>query len=141
MKGSRRLNNWRLKFEDLIFERKTKPFVWGENDCALFAADAILSISGTVDPAHHYRGRYFCEKTAMETLTLIDGNLTNAFDNAGLVRVSRQDLLVSDIVIAMLNHRETCGVCTGTDLAFLTIDGLKFLPLDKVKIICCWRLE
>lgn len=138
---SRRLNNWRVKFEELILERKTKPFVWGENDCALFAADAVLAISGTVDPAHDYRGRYSCEKTAMQQLILIDGSLTKAFDNAGLLRVSKQGLLVSDIAVVMLNDRETCGVCTGAELAFLTLDGLKFIPIDKLNIIRCWRLE
>jgi hypothetical protein len=43
------------------------PFKYGAHDCSLFAADAILAISG-VDVATEYRGLY---STAAEALALI----------------------------------------------------------------------
>lgn len=50
-----RLPDWRLRLDALIWERRRQPFAWGANDCCLFAADAVLAITG-VDLAARLRG-------------------------------------------------------------------------------------
>lgn len=47
--------NWRVYLDGLINERLRRPFAWGSNDCALFAADAVEAVTG-VDPAAGLRG-------------------------------------------------------------------------------------
>src|SRR5687768_18469658 len=60
-----RLENWpRLLIEFLADE---KPFEWGSRDCSLFAADAVLCITGA-DPAKSLRGKYKTEKGAARIL-------------------------------------------------------------------------
>lgn len=53
------------------------PFKWGQNDCALFAADAIQAITG-VDIADDFRGTYKSEKSAMKAIASVAGGSTLA---------------------------------------------------------------
>lgn len=41
-----RLPDWRLRLDAFVTERLARPFEWGAHDCALFAADAVLAITG-----------------------------------------------------------------------------------------------
>jgi hypothetical protein len=50
-----RLPDWRLQLDAFLTSRLNVPFAWGENDCALFAADAIRAMTG-VDLAEDLRG-------------------------------------------------------------------------------------
>lgn len=52
-----RAHDWEERlacYLDLCSER---PFLWGQHDCALFAAGAIKAMTG-VDPAADFRGKY-----------------------------------------------------------------------------------
>lgn len=42
----KRLQDWQLRLEAFWRERKGMPFAWGRNDCALFAADAVETMTG-----------------------------------------------------------------------------------------------
>jgi hypothetical protein len=64
-------------FHDFIIERKDVPFAWGTNDCAIFAADAIQSITG-VDIAEDFRGLYTTERGAMKAIKKVAGGSTIA---------------------------------------------------------------
>jgi len=46
--------DWLTKFREFE-ENRYGPFKWGENDCCLYACDAIAAITG-VDPAAKLRG-------------------------------------------------------------------------------------
>lgn len=50
-----RLPNWPERMRALIAQRLHAPFQWGVNDCALFAADAVLAQTG-IDFAEDLRG-------------------------------------------------------------------------------------
>lgn len=52
-----RLSFWRAALAAYIDEVMKKPFVWGEHDCALFAAGAVQAMTGS-DPAASYRDKY-----------------------------------------------------------------------------------
>lgn len=58
-----------------LVQRRDVPFAWGENDCALFAADAIQVITGT-DIAEDFRGKYSTEIGALRTAKKIAGGAT-----------------------------------------------------------------
>lgn len=66
---------------DFLAERQDVPFAWGLNDCAIFAADAILAMTGT-DIAEDFRGRYTSEVGALRAIKKITGGSTIA-DAAG----------------------------------------------------------
>ena len=42
----RRRPDWALRLDALVCSRLHAPFAWGVNDCALFAADAVLAVTG-----------------------------------------------------------------------------------------------
>ena len=41
-----RLPDWPMRLDALVFGRLMTPFAWGNNDCALFAADCVLAMTG-----------------------------------------------------------------------------------------------
>jgi hypothetical protein len=63
---------WVEKLDALLFERREWPFAWGSHDCALFACDAILAMTG-VDLAADFRGKYSSEATAAEAMQAFCG--------------------------------------------------------------------
>ena len=52
-----RADNWRTLLADFIESRRERPFVWGQHDCCLFAADWVALATGQ-DPAETHRGKY-----------------------------------------------------------------------------------
>ena len=62
---------------DFLLERAEAPFAWGVNDCALFAADAVLAITG-VDIAAEFREKYSTEAEAFALIRDLTGGETVA---------------------------------------------------------------
>jgi hypothetical protein len=136
-----RLDHWATRgFHDFLLSRAQAPFAWGQHDCALFAADGVLAITG-VDIADDFRGKYSDEASAFAAIAQICGGTTVA-DAAqycaakhGLepwlspLMAQRGDLVVleeSDRVIAGLVHLNGRHVvCAGET-------GLLRLPLTAV---------
>jgi hypothetical protein len=76
-----RLEGWEKRFSAFLQERQRAPFVWGENDCILFAADAIVAITG-FDLAASVRGLYASEEEAKALLKQrggLEAAITEAF--------------------------------------------------------------
>src|SRR5690348_10475155 len=70
--------HWQTRhFHAFLMERCDQPFAWGTNDCALFAADAILANTGT-DIAAEFRGLYTTERGAFEAIWKVTGGSTVA---------------------------------------------------------------
>lgn len=65
-----RLDNWPSLLAAFLADEK--PFVWGSRDCCLFAADAVLCITG-IDPAIDFRNRYTTAKGAARVLKKYGG--------------------------------------------------------------------
>jgi hypothetical protein len=73
-----KLPHWRTRtFDPFLRERAQMPFAWGSNDCALFAADAILANTGT-DVADDFRGKYTTQLGAIRTIQQVTGGTTVA---------------------------------------------------------------
>lgn len=62
---------------EFLIERMHTPFAWGANDCAIFAADAILVMTG-VDVAEDFRGRYTTDTGAVRSIKKVTGGSTIA---------------------------------------------------------------
>lgn len=64
---SQRLRDWPERLAALFAARAAQPFEWGVFDCCLFAADAVLAVTGH-DPAADLRGTYSTEAGAARVL-------------------------------------------------------------------------
>jgi cell wall-associated NlpC family hydrolase len=72
----RRKHSWPEDLHAFIEARKSEPFAWGKNDCCIFAADAILAMTG-IDVAADYRGKsYSDEAGAFAELHQVTGGAT-----------------------------------------------------------------
>jgi hypothetical protein len=77
-----RLPDWQPRLAALFAQRLAAPFEWGVHDCCLFAADAVLAVTGH-DPAADLRGAYTCEDTAAPVLAANGGLAALARARAG----------------------------------------------------------
>jgi hypothetical protein len=134
-------HNWREQhFHNFILENAHKPFVWGENDCCLFPANAIQAISG-VDLADDFRGRYRDEASAFALIKSLTGGSSVADAAAycahkhGLVEhefplmAKRGDLVVvknGDALICGLVH------LNGRHVITVSTNGHVRLPVSNV---------
>lgn len=75
-----RVSNWEQLLSDYIEIKRDAPFVYGENDCCMFAAGAVLAITGT-DPMEEFRGQYNSLATSVRALKEIgSGDLESTID-------------------------------------------------------------
>lgn len=61
------LTDWQPRLFTELAKRRHWPFIWGQHDCCLFAADMFQTTTG-VDPVPHLRGKY---ATALQAKRLL----------------------------------------------------------------------
>jgi hypothetical protein len=145
--GLVRKEHWDTRFfHPFLLERAKVPFSWNGNDCCLFTADAINSITG-VDIAAELRGKYKTKIGALKAIKSVTGGSTTedavayVANKHGLeeyptpLLVKRGDLVLvqngDDLISAVLhlNGREAVSVAE---------EGLVILPITSVKR--AWRV-
>lgn len=125
-----RYRDWPERLHAFIESRRGKPFVWGENDCALFAADAVIAMTG-VDMAADLRG-YKTERGALNRIKKAGGMPGFA---AGLTQKKPAFAGRGDIVLVALESRDTFGVVAGNgSYCGPGANGLEFRPMTEVLI-------
>ena len=67
MRDLQRFPDWPQRLAHALEARRALPHVWGENDCALFAASMVEAITG-VDFGAEFRGQYSDEAGAREMM-------------------------------------------------------------------------
>ena len=67
-----RVPQWEKRLAAIIDSGKRVPFRWGLRDCALFAADCVLTITRK-DPAAQWRGKYSDEAGALRFIAAAGG--------------------------------------------------------------------
>jgi len=87
------------KFHNAIAIRQNKPFVWGENDCALFVADIYLDVSG-IDLAEGIRGLYNTKYDGVRLIVDLGGwdeiLVLRGFEKINTNMVKRGDVVISE---------------------------------------------
>jgi hypothetical protein len=103
------------------------PFDWGTNDCCLFAANAVLAMTGE-DYAKPYRG-YKTAKGALSRLKDIGvaGVATNALGAPKAPLFAQR----GDVVSFDAGDGIALGVCIGAKIAAVGQDGLLMLPMNE----------
>ena len=121
-----RQSAWPEIMAECIEAASCRPFVWGADDCCLFAADVVLAMTGE-DYAAEFRGKYSTARGALSALKKygkgdIEKTLDSKFDRRGFP-------MRGDVVMAVIDGQQALGICVGTQAAFKGPDGVSFLPL------------
>jgi hypothetical protein len=123
-----RAHDWPEQLIAFVEVRRRMPFAWGSNDCALFAADYVLRITG-VDLAATWRG-YDSAEGAAAHIAKVGG--MPAFV-ASLTPREPNLAQRGDIVLADIEGRETFGLAVGSGLwAAPGEAGVVFRPMSDV---------
>jgi len=145
-----RREDWPERLLAFIESRRRTAFAWGEHDCALFACDAVLAMTG-IDPAAWFRGRYRDRRTAYAALGDFLGLGAKAAPRAALGAVCAR-LANShgwpevpsafaqrgDVGLLDLRGRETLAICMGAVFVAAGPGGLVFIPHGHARR--AWRV-
>lgn len=138
----KKLDFWDTRsFHDFLLARANMPFEWAKNDCALFAADGALAITGT-DIAADFRGKYTDEASAFAAIKSIAGG-TSVGDAAAYCATKaampeRLHPLMAqrgDLVVALSGEQVIAGLIhlSGRYVVAVGEAGLLKLPMSSIK--------
>ena len=125
-----RFEDWPVRLSAFLEASIDKPFVWGECDCMIFCADAILEMTG-LDKAYDVRGTYDTKEEADEIIAVYGENVEALLDDRLGERKSVKFCHRGDIVTYDYQGTICAGVVddTGKRAAFMTETGLTRIPL------------
>ena len=128
-----RHTDWESRLFEFMESRRTAPFAWSSNDCATFAADAVAAITGErlqipqADTPEAY-ARLLRDQGSLRDMAcaLLGEPIPASFAQRG------------DVVLLLLDDRETLGICVGADIAGPGADGLVLVPMAHA--VDAWRI-
>lgn len=131
-----RRRDWQQRFAAFGIERRGVPFAWGSNDCCLFAADAVLALTG-VDPAQELRGAYDDAARAMRLVE--DRGGLHAIACAALGQpVIPAMATVGDVVLVVNADRELLAICNGVNAIGPGKDGIAVMGMEAA--LAAWKV-
>lgn len=132
-----RLPDWPERLAALIEDSRQRRFAWGEQDCAMLAADVFRAITGH-DPVGDIRGQYRDALSAMRMAERMSGGgfeaaVRHVCDNLGLQRIAPALARRGDIGVAVDGAgRQVCVFCVGAEWYAPGETGLVALELRAV---------
>jgi hypothetical protein len=131
----KRFPDWQLRLERFARARRGEKFSWGENDCALFAADAVEALTGE-RVAQALRGHQTARE-ALRTLAAVGGIrglATRALGEPIPVLQAR----IGDVVVIPTGKREALAVCNGGTALAAGVNGIAVVPIQQA--LAAWRV-
>jgi hypothetical protein len=133
---NKRYQDWQIRFEAFIAQRRAAPFAWGQNDCALFAADCVRAITGQ-DPAPPGLRLHKTKKQALRALER-HGGLHSIATRALGQPVPASQAGVGDVVLVKVGRRDALAVCNGGTAFGPSARGLVAVGMDTATL--AWRV-
>lgn len=134
-----RYPDWQSRFWAALEESRTRSFVWGKNDCVLFAACMADAIS---DLKYAERAKQaFSWTNAREAAELLSGgSLVDLVETVLGPRHRWQSLSIGDIVAIIDDKgRESLTIHDGVQLIGPWEIGIRPIPVRYA--VCGWRVE
>jgi len=122
-----RRSDWRSQLSACVVKALKQPFEWGRHDCALFAANAILAMTGE-DLARGYRGRYRTAAGAARTLQKEGFGSSEALAEQLFDEIAPVLAVDGDICLVDGPEGPTLGIVLGEVIAAPGPESLRFLP-------------
>lgn len=134
-----RIQGWEKRLADYFYLQKDRPFEWGKNDCILFSAHAVaLILDRDIDGEILGYGEYDKDR-ALELLRKYGGSISGILDNHFKRKDNKYLASRGDIATVSDNGTEATGVVYGRSVICKTIDGLKYIPIEKITTV--WSVE
>ena len=143
----KRHDDWPSRLLALVAERRDRAFAWGRHDCALFACDAVRTMTG-VDPAKSLRGTYRSALGARRALKEhAGGGLTATARKIAKVHgcaevpvllARRGDLAIVETDIPGGKRVLSLGVVIGENVMVPGVDSIVAVPLAEARR--AWRI-
>ncbi|TCP33279.1 hypothetical protein [Sphingomonas sp. BK235] len=132
-----RLPEWEQLLHDYVADLEGAAFRWGELDCALFAAGAVLAQTG-VDLAAAYRGHYSTARGSVRALRRFGDGTLEATIDAALPRIEPAFARRGDLVMV----DGMAGVSIGPRALFVgDVDGAPgWVRLERSAWSIAWKV-
>lgn len=128
--------DWLERLHDFVQSRSAVPHKFGENDCCLFCADAVLVMTGH-DYLAHMRGKWSNEREALRILKQLGGLLNATTDLLG-VPIDPKLAQRGDVVYAVGAADSLITVHMGEYLLAPSKQGMAYIHLDSAH--CAWPI-
>lgn len=129
-----RFPDWPMLLDSIVTARLRAPFAWGVNDCALFAADCVLAMTG-VDLAKDLRGLNALQASRyVRSCGGMSGVASKALGPACRVR----DAVQGDVLLVPAGKRKALAVHSGNGALLPGANGLMMVPLSVA--VLAWRI-
>jgi hypothetical protein len=128
-----RISTWEDALVNYIALKRHEPFEYGVNDCCLFAAGAVLEMTGE-DPMIEFRGKYDSLKSSIKAVSEIgagtlEATMDGKFLEVAISHARRGDLAFVD---------GSVGVVVGGFAYFVSDDGLE--RINRSLWNKCWSV-
>jgi hypothetical protein len=133
----RRHPDWLARLGAYLEEVREKPFRWGSNDCALFAAGAVRAMTGQ-DPGADWRGRYRSARGAARLMRARGFDGPSAIAAAAFPAVAPAHAQIGDLAAVPGAGGAALGVVQGPGVYVLRPEGLAVVPVAEA--VAAWRV-
>jgi len=129
-------HDWQLRFEAFLAARRAMPFAWGSNDCAIFATDCVLALTGR-DVALPELRLHINAKQALAAIKSHGGLgsiATAALGQPVPVLLAQ----IGDVVLCKSGKRDMLAICNGGTAIAPGRAGMVSVSMDAAAL--CWRV-
>lgn len=136
-----RLPDWEQRLAEYLASKANARFCWGREDCALFAAGAVLAVTGQ-DLAVPFRGRYRTARGAVRALKRFGAGALESTVDQHFERCAPAFVRRGDLVAIAGEGGHALGVAIGHHALFLgeegEVDGL--VRVSRPDWLISWRV-
>lgn len=135
----RRLDDWDVRLSRYLINISDKPHLYGSVDCALFAAGAVLAMTGE-DPAAHLRGTYETELGAAKAMRRNGWETLSDVADHFLPEIEIREAKRGDILLCPGEAGEFLAVKMGAYAVSAGPRGIANIVLRKTPPLSAWRV-
>lgn len=130
-----RPQDWPDRLAQFLSERRNEPFTWGAHDCATFAADGVVALTGA-DPLAGLRGAWASEEEANEVIAQgggLEALLASQMAAAEMPEIDPRLAQRGDVVLLEVGNQLVVGIVAGTTVAVTGVARLQFVPRRLIR--------
>ena len=134
-----RVQGWEKRLADYFELQKDRPFVWGENDCILFSANAVSLILDRDIIGEIAEYGTYDKQLALEILQRHGGEISGILDKHFKRKTNHLRAKRGDIATVQDGDTEATGIVYGHHVICKTLTGLKHVSINN--IVTLWEVE